>query len=324
MLPVLAQFQIPTALILWMVSVFVLVFAAVTFRQSRGQGVGVLVAAIFIGSRMLTANKLTISSFFDMGRTTSFTIYGYGFMLSMTFVVASTLLYFELGRKRMDQNLVGPVTILAVIFGLVGSKLFDAFENWDRFMKNPGKVLWGSAGLTYLGGFLLATTAICLFLWLRRVSILKFCDATTPGLMIGYGIARIGCQLSGDGDYGIPTSLPWGMAYPPPATKPTLEIVHPTPVYETLASILLFAILWRLRKRQTPDGWLFCLYLMVSGAERFLIEFIRVNPRWFLGLSQSQLISLGLMVLGAVGMWWMRGQTPTQSAVAGGELARSR
>jgi len=127
--------------------------------------------------------------------------------------------------------------------------------------------------------------------------------------MIGYGIARIGCQLSGDGDYGLPTDLPWGMAYPK-GTVPTTQIVHPTPVYETIFSFLLFGLLWKLRKRPAPDGWLFFVYLIISGLERFFIEFIRLNPKWARGLSQSQLISLSLVAVGIVGILMKRGEVP--------------
>lgn len=228
-----------------------------------------------------------------------FTVYSYGFMLSMTFLVAATALSLELKRKSMNEDLLGPSVILAVVFGLFGSKLFDVFEYWDRFLKDPVKVFMKGSGLTFLGGFLVAAAAIAIYLAVQRVSILRFCDAACPGAMAGYGVARIGCQLSGDGDYGLPTTLPWGMAYPH-GTVPTLEIVHPTPVYETLAAFLLAAFLWRLRKRPAADGFLFGVYLMVSGMERFLVEFIRVNPKWMFGLSQSQLISLALVTLGAM------------------------
>jgi phosphatidylglycerol:prolipoprotein diacylglycerol transferase len=243
-------------------------------------------------------------------------VYGYGFMLSVTFIVASILLSKELERKQMDPELVGPATILAVVFGWLGSKIFDVFEYWDRFVKNPMKYMLSGSGLTFLGGFLFATAAILTYLRFKKVNLLRFCDATTPGLMIGYGIARIGCQLSGDGDYGIPTTLPWGMSYPN-GTVPTTQIVHPTPVYETLISFILFGILWKLRKRPAPNGWLFFLYLVLSGTERFLIEFIRLNPSWLFGLSQSQLTSGSLIIVGIVGLVMQRNEAPAARQAAG-------
>lgn len=228
-----------------------------------------------------------------------FTVYSYGFMLSMTFIVIAYCLSRELVRKNMDQNLLGPTVIISIVFGLFGAKVFDIFEYWDRFLKDPVRVFMKGSGLTFLGGFVVGGIALTLFMRWQKVSMLRFCDAACPGAMYGYAVARIGCQLSGDGDYGIPTTLPWGMAYPN-GTVPTTQIVHPTPVYETLAALVLGTILWRMRKTPKHDGWLFCWYLIFSGVERLLVEFIRVNPRWFLGLSQSQWISVILASAAAI------------------------
>jgi phosphatidylglycerol:prolipoprotein diacylglycerol transferase len=257
-------------------------------------------------------------------------------MLSVAFVVAALLLSLELRRKQMDVGLVGPTTILALLFGGLGSRLFAAMEDPQQFLRAPLTALLSGPGLAYLGGFLCATLAIIAFLWLKGVPLLRFCDATTPGLMIAYGIARIGCQLSGDGDYGHPTDLPWAMGYPR-GTVPTLAaenpelvgqfrqlfpgrpvpediLVHPAPVYETLVSILLFAVLWRLRRRPASGGWLFFVYLVLSGLARLAVEFVRLNPRWLIGLSQAQLISLALIALGVVGLASRRGAQSLRTA----------
>ena len=239
-------------------------------------------------------------------------IYSYGFMLSMTFVVGAWMLTKELNRKKMDPEMVGPIVLLAIVFGLFGAKLFDVFEYWDRFIKDPVKVFLKGSGLTFLGGFVIGSTAVLLYLKAMRVPILKFVDAVCPGLMVGYGVARIGCQLSGDGDYGIPTDLPWGMAYPH-GTVPTTQIVHPTPVYETLYAFAFGALLWKLRTRPLPDGSLFFVYLIISSLARFSVEFIRVNPTWLFGLSQSQLISLSLAAIGLVGLI-LRRNSPVEPA----------
>jgi phosphatidylglycerol:prolipoprotein diacylglycerol transferase len=116
-------------------------------------------------------------------------------------------------------------------------------------------------------------------------------------LAVGYAIGRVGCQLSGDGDYGIASDLPWAMAYPD-GTVPTTESVHPTPVYETLAMGLAGLFLWRLRDRVAP-GVLFGLYLVIAGIERFLVEFVRRNEEVVAGLTQAQLIALAMLALGA-------------------------
>ncbi len=239
------------------------------------------------------------------GKAFSPTIYSYGLMLTLTFVVGATLTYFELRRKNMPEDVVPPITMIGVIAGIIGAKVFAGLEDWDRFMKqleHPLRWVLRGSGLSYLGGFVFATVGTYLYLRARKVPFLSFCDAVAPGLMIGYGIARIGCQLAGDGDYGIPSDLPWAMAYPN-GTVPTLERVHPTPVYETLASFALFGWLWAIRKKERPPGSLFFMYLIASSISRFLVEFIRRNPKWLLGLSQSQLISLFLISVALFGLY---------------------
>jgi phosphatidylglycerol:prolipoprotein diacylglycerol transferase len=129
---------------------------------------------------------------------------------------------------------------------------------------------------------------------------LRMFDVAAPALALGYAIGRVGCQLSGDGDYGRATDMPWGMAYPE-GTVRTLEEVHPTPVFETLAMGLVALALWNLRDRVRPGG-LIALYLVLAGAERLLIEFIRRNDDFVLGLTEAQVIS-SLMILG--GLYWL-------------------
>jgi phosphatidylglycerol:prolipoprotein diacylglycerol transferase len=133
--------------------------------------------------------------------------------------------------------------------------------------------------------------------WRRRVLDLTTLDVASVPLAAGYAIGRIGCQLAGDGDYGKDWDGPWAMAYPH-GTVPTTTPVHPTPVYETLAMGLVALVLWRLRHRWRP-GTLFGLYLILAGAERFLVEFLRRNPDELLGLTQPQLLSVVMMAGGA-------------------------
>jgi phosphatidylglycerol:prolipoprotein diacylglycerol transferase len=136
-------------------------------------------------------------------------------------------------------------------------------------------------------------------LWARWRGFLeaRLFDLAAPGLAVGYAIGRVGCQLSGDGDYGEATDLPWGMAYPD-ATVPTTDDVHPTPVFETVAMGLIALVLWNLRDR-FPPGLLFGLYLVLAGLERLLIELIRRNDAVVAGLTQAQLVSLAMIALGA-------------------------
>jgi phosphatidylglycerol:prolipoprotein diacylglycerol transferase len=134
----------------------------------------------------------------------------------------------------------------------------------------------------------------------------------SPAAAVGYAIGRIGCLLSGDGDYGVPTTLPWGMSFPN-GVVPTVERVHPTPLYEFFIWLAIGAILWRLGKRALtgagPKGEVFCAYLILTGIARFLIEFIRINPRSFFGLSNAQTASLVSIVAGAILLWGIRGRS---------------
>jgi phosphatidylglycerol:prolipoprotein diacylglycerol transferase len=136
---------------------------------------------------------------------------------------------------------------------------------------------------------------------------------------VGYAIGRIGCLLSGDGDYGVPTTLPWGMSFPN-GVVPTMERVHPTPLYEFFIWLAIAAFLWWLGKRALngvrPGGEVFCGYLILTGAARFLIEFIRINPRSFFGLSNAQTASLISIVIGLLLLWRIKsGATPRAAAV---------
>src|SRR4029078_9916942 len=144
-----------------------------------------------------------------------------------------------------------------------------------------------------------ADIVVCAGAYYRGDLDLQLADIVAPGLAAAYAIGRIGCQLAGDGDYGKPWDGPWAMAYPHGAV-PTTETVHPTPVYETLAMGGVAWFLWHIRDRVRPGG-LFALYLVLAGAERFLVEFLRRNDRVVAGLTVPQLVALGMMLGG--GAW---------------------
>ncbi|MEE9288181.1 MAG: prolipoprotein diacylglyceryl transferase [Bacteroidota bacterium] len=254
------------------------------------------------------------------------TIYSYGMMLAIGFIIASYVFTSELKRKRIDHNIGGNVTLLAVVFGIIGSKIHYLIEHADKFIVKPS-IAFSPGGLTFYGGLFLAFGVSYWYIkYRKKINVLKAMDSVAPALILGYGIARIGCHLAGDGDYGLPTELPWGTDYSrgtylpsiaflqvpevanqfPGGTVPDTTLLHPTPMYEFLATILIFAFLWRIRKRTTPDGALFMVYLTAAGLERFLIEFIRINPRLMLGLSEAQLISVLVVGLGAYGILHLR------------------
>ena len=258
-----------------------------------------------------------------------FTIYSYGLMLAIGFIVANYLLSLELKRRQLEPNLAGNITITALVAGIIGSKIWYLFENWSSFLADPVGMAFSPGGLTFYGGFLLATLAIYLYLRSRRLHFLLVADAISPGLLLGYGIARIGCHLAGDGDYGFPTTLPWGTDYSrgvvppseafrgfpeitnqyPGGVVPDHTLCQPTPIYEFLICAVLFAVMWRYRRRIAQEGKMFMLYLMLAGAERFSIEFIRINPRIFFGLTQAQVVAVVLIIAGALG-WSILSKRP--------------
>jgi phosphatidylglycerol---prolipoprotein diacylglyceryl transferase len=195
----------------------------------------------------------------------------------------------------------------ALIGGLIGSRVDYLLQNWSKVSDDVlGNIVSGS-GLVWFGGFVGGALGVVLWAWWRGFLGWQLFDVAAVPLAIGYAIGRVGCQLSGDGDYGIHSNLPWAMSYPD-GTVPTTDTVHPTPVYETLAMGLAGVILWRLRDRY-PTGVLFGLYLIIAGVERFLVEFIRRNEEVVAGLTQPQLISLAMMALG-VAIVAVRGRVP--------------
>ena len=233
------------------------------------------------------------------------------------------------------QDRVGDMTVIAAIFGILGARLFSIMENLDSFMLNPMEQLLSGSGLTIHGGLILAFIANYLYVKHRGMRPIHVMDAIAPALIIGYGVGRLGCQFSGDGDWGIVNELAkpgwfflpdwmWAFDYPNNVNNAGVLIegcsdkychrlspkVFPTPLYEALASFAIFGILWVLRRKVKFTGFIFFLYLILMSVERFFIEYIRVNPRYdFLGgqMSQAQIISIGLFLIGIGGMiYWKR------------------
>jgi phosphatidylglycerol:prolipoprotein diacylglycerol transferase len=256
------------------------------------------------------------------------TIYTYGLMLAVGLAVGIGLLCRELRRKGFDAGHGVWIALIAVTSGVIGARLLYVVEEWGRFLLDPTTVALSTGGLSFYGGLVLAALALYPYLRWSRIGFLTFGDAAAPGALLGRGFGRIGCHLSGDGDYGVPTSLPWGTDYshgvfPPSkalARVPELTAgfpggvvpddlpMHPTGVYEFLLSALLFALLWAYRARLRPDGRVFMLYLVATGGVRFGLEFLALARPLAFGLTEAQLISLGLILIGAAGLGYSRAQ----------------
>ncbi len=297
-------------------------------------------------------------------------LYTFGLMVAVAFLVAAWLLRKELDRKYAlgiigsvrvkDENapkptrgskksarmvdvspgyIAGTATFIALISGFLGARLFHILENLPSFFRDPFGMLFSSAGLTFLGGLIVAGLSVAYYVRKKGLSIPAFADGVAPGLMLAYGIGRIGCYLAGDGDWGICSNLAdkpgwipgflWSETFPRnvmgPGQTPTDVIeytrlqmaesgmdasvcatatgVYPTMLYEFAMAALLFFALWKLRAHRWAAGWLFGLYLVFAGAERFLIEQIRVNNVGeFLGMTvtQAEVISVVMIVLGGI------------------------
>jgi phosphatidylglycerol---prolipoprotein diacylglyceryl transferase len=204
------------------------------------------------------------------------------------------------------------LAFVSVLSGMVGAKLFDAIEQPQNLLRDPVGVIFSTGGFSIYGGLIIGCIAGIIFIKRKQIAILPMLDAVAPALAIGYGIGRLGCQFSGDGDWGKPAAmnvkpewLPdwlWAQTYSNNVLG--IEIpapgVYPTPLYEAVIATLIFIVLWQLRKKLTISGHLFCCYLILSSIARWLIEYIRINPHYDLFgvlLSQAQIISLALILV---------------------------
>jgi len=237
---------------------------------------------------------------------------------------------------------VGEITIIALVAGLLGAKLFDIFENWNDFLQHPASYIFSPSGLTFYGGLICAALAIWWYAKKHKIGFWHLNDAAAPALMLAYSIGRIGCQVSGDGDWGIQntTNKPfswmpdwmWSYNFPHNVNEAGVKMagcvgkycnrlpigVFPTSFYETIVCFILFLILWSLRKKFKIPGTLFAFYLVLNGIERFFIEKIRVNTRLnFFGFhpTQAELISTLLFVTGVV-LWIVLKRRPTLPKLA--------
>ncbi len=221
----------------------------------------------------------------------------FGISFAFAFLASGTLFARRLRELGRPADWTYEAIFAALIGGLMGSRLDYIIQNWNTVSGDLTGNIFSGAGLVFFGG--LIGGAIGVLLWARWRGFLSWelLDSSAAPIAIGYAVGRIGCQLSGDGDYGEPSDLPWAMSYPD-GTVPTTDEVHPTPIYETVSMGLVTLLLWNLRDRLAP-GVLFGLYLILAGVERFLVEFIRRNDAAVAGLTVPQLFSLAMLAGGA-------------------------
>jgi prolipoprotein diacylglyceryltransferase len=237
-------------------------------------------------------------------------------------------------------ELVGNMTMIAAIAGILGSKLFHNLENLDELMADPVGALLSFSGLSIYGGLIIGGASVLYYAVKNGLTWVHVADACAPGLMAAYAMGRVGCQMSGDGDWGTPNTLTkpewmsflpdWMWAYdykgnvlgrdlgsignPVEYIDAGISYIYegnawPTPFYETIMATIIFLILWGLRKKIMIPGVIFSLYLMLNGVERFFIEKIRINPDYhFLGIdaTQAELIAILMVVFGLAGILYFK------------------
>ncbi|HYV94872.1 MAG TPA: prolipoprotein diacylglyceryl transferase family protein [Chitinophagales bacterium] len=270
-------------------------------------------------------------------------------------VVAGLMMFLKYREKEKERlpnpeektilvspyQMVGDITIIAAIFGLLGAKIFDNLEHLDDFFKDPLGAIFSFSGLAFYGGLILGAAGVLWYARRNKIPLVHMLDSAAPGLILAYGVGRIGCQLAGDGDWGIVNMHPkpswwflpdwtWAFNYPhnviqegtliPGCTGKfcyqLAEPVYPTPLYETTIAILIFLFLWSIRKKIQTPGMLFSIYLVLNGIERFFMENIRVDIRYhFLGMTatQAQIIAVIMVILGIAGIILSRRGRSTQT-----------
>jgi phosphatidylglycerol:prolipoprotein diacylglycerol transferase len=231
-----------------------------------------------------------------------FTVPTFGLMLWLAAVMAAVVVDRNFKRARIDADAIGMVAI-AVVAGIVGAKVWHILDTPSEFRLDGWRVLYDTAGFAWYGGLVFGIGALVIQGWRAKIGGLRILDLAAPAAAIGYGIGRIGCFLSGDGCYGVPTNLPWGMAFPH-GIDPVFVPVHPTPLYEMAAGILIGWFLYWRGGKSHATGAILGQYFLLSGVARFLVEFIRRNPRVLWGLSNAQLASAGAAVAGIAIIAW--------------------
>lgn len=256
-------------------------------------------------------------------------ITGFGLAMLLAFVIGQMAASEELDRRGWDSEIMGDITVAAVIGGLLGAKIYYAILTGDP------SAIFSRAGFVYWGGLIGGILASVVVVMWKKDSFAKISDAAAPGLAAAYAVGRTGCWAVGD-DYGRPWNSPLAVAFPdgaPPSTVANLTqqfglkeyadlplnqvlAVHPTQLYETAMGLLMFWIIWRVRDHKHAMGWLFGLYCVLQGVERFVVEFFRAKDDRFFGvLTMAQVIAIGFVVAGVVWMQMRARPSTTQPGI---------
>jgi phosphatidylglycerol:prolipoprotein diacylglycerol transferase len=237
----------------------------------------------------------------------------FGICFALGFAAAFAVAARRLRELELPVDWAYEIVFAAFAGGFIGARADYVIQNWDTASDDLLGAAFSGSGLVWLGGVVGGAIGVLAWGRWRGFFGLRLLDFAAPLIALGYTVGRVGCQLSGDGDYGESSDLPWAMAYPE-GTEPIDSEVHPTPIYESLAMGLITLVLWRLRDRLRP-GLVFALWLLLSGLERLLVEFVRRNDAVALGLTFPQLVSIAMIAAGAL---WLARQ-PAQSSRIGAQ-----
>ena len=269
------------------------------------------------------------------------TVYSFGLMMALGFLAADYVIRLECVRRGFDPEYSSSIVIAAAVMGLVGSRIYAILDDLPTYLADPKSMIFSGSGFVFYGGMIGGIMGAYIVSRWYRIRFAATMDMCAMALAIGQAIGRIGCQLAGDGDWGLPSTMPWAMAYPRAIvgwnSQTVLKLdehyrlvsgffpgvrVHPAPVYETILYLGVFAILWSMRKTYHPAGRLMYWYLVLAGGARFLVEFVRINPRVFDGLSEAQLIAIAMMIVVGVALIVTREKDLAKSGQRPGEKNR--
>ncbi len=324
-------------------------------RASQSELIGQFIIGFLLGWKLLSI-PFDNGNFAEDPRAYILSSNGNIFIGALVGGMFAAYRYWDANRKRLpepkevDEKIspadhVGNMTLIAAGFGFLGAKIFHILENFGSFLEDPGEMFFSFSGLTMYGGLILGSVAVLVYAHKQGFGILHVMDACAPGLFLAYGWGRLGCQVSGDGDWGIVNTAPqpswmsflpewfWKYDYPnnvnrtcnpndndpkydlanllcDPEHPRLMDTVFPTPLYEAITCILLFAVFWMLRKRFITPGLLFATFMIFNGIERFLIELIRVNTTLFtigsFRVTQAEFIAFSLVTLGTGFAIWVK------------------
>jgi len=246
----------------------------------------------------------------DLVKIGPITLHSFGLMAMLGFLIPSIIMRSEFRRRKIDPDFASTVAVAGIIGGFIGARGYYIVEHWQDFLADPLAMIFSGAGLVWFGGFAGGAAAVIYVIKRNNLAVLPTIDLIAPLVLLGYIFGRGGCFLSGDGDYGPPSDLPWAMAFPK-GIVPSEVPVHPTPLYNIALGLFFFAILWKLRTRNFPAGTIFGMYLIAAGAERFITEFWRNTPKIAFGwMSLAQMISIALVLGGIFFINWAASRPP--------------